>query len=106
MQIYLWILEIRLTLENNEKKKKKKKIMEFPGNLVVGTQRFCCWGLGSTPGWATEIPQAMWHGQNNNNNSNNIKTNNKCISEETQQERECETRARTSAVQMNMKNGS
>lgn len=64
MQIYLWILEIRLTLENNEKKKKKKKIMEFPGNLVVGTQRFCCWGLGSTPGWETNIPKAAQDSEN------------------------------------------
>ena len=70
MQIYLWILEIRLISENNE----------FPGSLVVGTQHFYCWGLGSTRGQATEIPQAMWHGQNNNNN---IKINNKCISEAT-----------------------
>ena len=78
--------------------------MEFPGNLGVGTQRFCCWGLGSTPDQGTEIPQAMWHGQNNNNS--NIKINNKCISEETQQEWEGKIRARTLAIQMNMKNGS
>ena len=31
---------------------------EFPGNPVVKTQCFYSWGLGSTPGQGTKIPQS------------------------------------------------
>ena len=36
---------------------------EFPGGLVVRIPGFHCHGLGSIPGWGTEIPQDMWCGQ-------------------------------------------
>ena len=29
---------------------------EFPGGLVVRIRGFYCHGLGSDPGWGTEIP--------------------------------------------------
>ena len=33
------------------------------GGLVVRIWQFHCCGLGSVPGWETEIPKAVWHGQ-------------------------------------------
>ena len=36
---------------------------EFPGGLVVRILGFHCRGLGSVPGWGTEIPQATQHSQ-------------------------------------------
>lgn len=34
-------------------KRKKSKSKEFPGGLLVRTQRFYCCGPGSVPGWET-----------------------------------------------------
>lgn len=31
------------------------------GDLVVKTSCFQCGGMGSIPGWGTEIPHTMWH---------------------------------------------
>ena len=36
---------------------------EFPGGLVVRIPDFHCCGVGSIPGWGTEIPQAARRGQ-------------------------------------------
>ena len=41
---------------------------EFPGGLVVRIPGFHCCGLGSIPGWGTEILQAMWGGQKTKQN--------------------------------------
>ena len=38
-------------------------LWEFPAYLVVRIPDFHCCGPGSIPGWGTEIPQAMQHGQ-------------------------------------------
>ena len=41
-------------------------------SLAVQCLRLCtstAGGTGSTPGWETKIPHAMWRGQKNNNNS-------------------------------------
>ena len=40
--------------------KKSPKTREFPGGLLVRIWCFHCCGLGSIPGWGTEIPQAVW----------------------------------------------
>ena len=45
---------------------------EFPGGPVVRTRRFHCWGLGSTPGWGTKIPQAVQRGQQINKKIKNF----------------------------------
>ena len=37
---------------------KRQGFQEFPGGLVVRILGFHCCGLGSIPGWVTEIPQA------------------------------------------------
>ena len=39
------------------------KNREFPGGLVLRILGFHCHGLGSIPGWGTEILQAVWCGQ-------------------------------------------
>lgn len=42
-------------------KPKKSKSKEFPGGLLVRTQRFHCYGPGSVPGW--ETPQRKKKGE-------------------------------------------
>ena len=44
----------------------KTHCWEFPGGLVVKLQHCHYHGHGLIPGWRTEIPQAVWHGQNIN----------------------------------------
>ena len=39
---------------------KISKHTEFPGDLVVRIPQLHCHGLGSIPGWGTEIPRAAW----------------------------------------------
>ena len=39
------------------------KSSDFSGNPVVKTLHFQCRGAGSTPGWGTKIPHAVWCGQ-------------------------------------------
>ena len=36
---------------------------EFHGDLVIRSPGFHRHGLGSVPGWGTDIPQATWHSQ-------------------------------------------
>ena len=42
---------------NDVFKLKENVLREFSGGLVVRILGFPCHGLGSTPGWGTEIPQ-------------------------------------------------
>ena len=60
-----------MDLERTKQKLKKITVIEhernvyreFPGDLVVRTWHFHCSGLGSVPGWGTEIAQATPHCQ-------------------------------------------
>ena len=60
-----------MDLERTKQKLKKITVIEheinvyreFPGDLVVTTWHFHCSGLGSVPGWGTEIAQATPHCQ-------------------------------------------
>ena len=45
---------------------------EFHGDLVIRSPGFHRHGLGSVPGWGTDIPQATWHSQKKNSLRRNI----------------------------------
>ena len=59
IHFFIWLL-LRILF-------KKWWSTEFPGDLEVRTLSFHCCGLGSIPGWGTEIPQAMQCGQKKSN---------------------------------------
>ena len=44
---------------------------------MIRTLNFHCQGSGFSPGWGTEILQAMWHGQKNKTQKTNKQTNKK-----------------------------
>ena len=63
------LIYLSASYHNAQKRADKQYIFlkkEFPGGLVVRMQHFHCRGLGSIPGWGTEIPQATQHSQNKN----------------------------------------
>ena len=50
------------------------KYLKLWTSLAVQWLELCAFtaeGLGSVPGWGTEIPQAMWHGQRRNSRQKN-----------------------------------
>ena len=43
--------------------RKNRASRDFPGGPVVKTPCFQARGYGSIPGWGTNFPHALWHGE-------------------------------------------